>query len=365
MKKIILVLTISMMLFSACNSIDTKDKGITREASAKTDGNTDSESATVSQPKISDYFPFEPDIHMKYKGTGNEYAEFETYVDFIKDSTMQVRNINPGTNSVTVYKLENGTLKNVYSQGEVYYSHDYTSLKNRDEIIIKEPIREGTSWTLDDGSVRSITAVDKEIKVPAGNFKTIEVTTKEKDLTIRSYYAENVGLVKTEFKADDNSFNVTSELELIQKDTPYRQTVRFYFPEFLKDRIAYIDRKIDIYTNQDVKLILENELKSVPENSGLSKVLSPNTKILGCSIDDEKGIINVDFSTHLVKEMNAGTGFEYMLLQSIVNTFGDYYGKDKVVITLEGKPYESGHILKETGEYFTVEKDKAVEYKGK
>ena len=44
--------------------------------------------------------------------------------------------------------------------------------------------------------------------------------------------------------------------------------------------------------------------------------------------------------------MNAGAGGENLILQSIVNTFGNYYG-EKVYLTVDNKPYESGHIVLE------------------
>jgi hypothetical protein len=58
--------------------------------------------------------------------------------------------------------------------------------------------------------------------------------------------------------------------------------------------------------------------------------------------------------------MNAGAGYELLILQSITNTLGNYYGAQKVYITMEGKPYESGHILMKKGETFKVNMDKVI-----
>lgn len=313
--------------------------------------------------KLSDYFPLAADVHMKYKGTGNEYAEYETYVDYINEDTMQIRNVNPGTTSAVVYKLKDGILKKVYSQGEIYYKYDYTASTNSDETILKEPIVEGTSWNLSDGSLREITAVEKEIEVPAGKFETVEVTTKRQNSIEKDYYAKNMGLIKREYKSADGSFTVTSELEKFEKGVPYKQKVKFYFPQFTKDRIVYIEREIATVTNEDIKVKLEEGLKTVPENSELTKVLSPNAKILGVSIDEKNSTVTVDISSHFVKEMNAGTSLESMLLESVTNTFGNYFQKSKVILTIDGKPYESGHILMKQGEYMKVTKDNVAEYK--
>ena len=235
--------------------------------------------------------------------------------------------------------------------------------RNMDEILLKEPIKVGTSWTLSDGGIRSITAVDKLIKTPAGEYNALEITTKREDYIIRDYLVKNIGYVKTEFNVNDGEYPVMSELELIEKGAPIKQTIRFYYLEFSKDRVVYIDRAIEIYTNEDMKLLFEKGLKTIPENSDLSKTLSPNAKILGLILDDKNGTVTVDFSDELLKEMNAGTTFESMLITSITNTFGNYFQKTKVIISVEGKPYQSGHFLLKEGEYFTEKSEGVVEYK--
>ncbi len=59
--------------------------------------------------------------------------------------------------------------------------------------------------------------------------------------------------------------------------------------------------------------------------------------------------------------MNAGTALEGLIIKSITNTFGHYYGMDKVVIHVEGKPYESGTSCS-VREYFNVSDDGTAEY---
>jgi hypothetical protein len=61
--------------------------------------------------------------------------------------------------------------------------------------------------------------------------------------------------------------------------------------------------------------------------------------------------------------MNAGAGYESMILQSIVNTLGGYYGVDQVYLTVEGEPYSSGHIAMKKGEFFKVNLNNSVEIK--
>lgn len=347
----VIVIFISAALITSCNAVNKLQEGESKNRTANT------------ELKVSDYFPFIKDIHMSYKGIGNEYAEYQTYVEYIKGNIMQVRNINPGTSLAVVYELKDGELKRTLNRGEVYYRYDYTSSKDKDEILIKEPIKVGTSWTLKDGTKRSITFLDKNISTPLGNYTALEITTESSESTVIDYYVKNIGHVKKVFKTKEDDFTISSELEKIEKDIPYKEQIRFYYPDFLKDKLAYVDRNVELFTNNDIKEVFEKEMKIIPEGSNLTKVLSDNTKILNIELDDDKDMVTVDFSSHLVSEMNAGTTLESMLLKSITNTFGIYFQKQKVKITLEGKPYSSGHVLMGPEEYFTVNTENTYEFK--
>lgn len=318
---------------------------------------------TLEEGKASDYFAFTKDIHKIFKGTGNEYAGYDSYVDFIKDNVAQERISNGGTTSVGVYVLSEGAIKKVFNQGETYYCYDYTASTNMDEIIIKEPIREGTSWNLSDGAVRSISAIDKKVGTEFGIYNALEITTKSTNSTIKDYYVKDIGHVKSEFSSGDDTNLVTSELSKVETGIPYIQNISFYFLDFSKESIVFINRNIEFKTNDDMKLIFEKELKTIPENSGLAKVLTPNVKILGITLDDKSNTVTVDFSNQLVKEMNAGSSFESLILRCITNTFGTYYQKENVIITMEGKPYESGHFILQPGESYKVKTDDVKEFK--
>lgn len=381
MKKMIIIITILTMLLSACSGNNQIQQGTTPAGTAENTGVTGIPETTVStevnttavvQPSssapaettatVSDYFPFTANLHMVYKGTGNEYASYETYVDYIRGDKMQIRKNNGGSETVSVYAVKDGKLVSTYSRGEIYYKYDFTSMSDGDDVLLKEPLAAGTSWTAKDGSSRSITSVDSQIETPAGKYTAIEVTTKRKDSTDKDYYAKGVGLVKTIFNSGDASMMVMSELKQIEKDVSYLREMNFYFPQFDKDRIVYIVRDVEIKTNEDMKFKFQKELKIIPDAGGLAKTLTKNTKVLGIKVDEEKGTVAVDLSSDFIKEMNAGTSFEGMLLNSITSTFGDYYLKSKVIITIDGKPYESGHILMRQGEAFDVKPEGIVQY---
>lgn len=337
--------------------------GCTRaESTSKISVPDDVPSTVRTEHKVSDYFPLEKDVHIKYKGNGNEYAEYETYVEYVKNNVVQIRNVNPGTSTVNVYKLEDGMIKRVYYSGEVYYRYDFTSLSGDEEVLLKEPIEVGNAWTLSDGSKRSITSVDVDVKTQAGDFKAVEVTTETQDSVTKEYYAKDMGMIKSVFTSKGSSFSVSSEVEKIEKDVPFKHTVRFYFPDFTNDRIVFVDRPVEISTNQDMKYKFQKEMKTIPEGSGLIKVLTPKVQVSSPVLDKEGGTVTVNFSQELVKDMNAGSGLELMIVQCITNTIGNYYQVPNVVINVDGKPYSSGHILLRPGEHFTVDTSKTVQY---
>lgn len=368
MKKVLTIAVLFTMLLSACSGFGPA----TNNSSADTSGNGNttqqtsqgtSSSKPAAQSTVSDYFPMKGDVHMKYKGTGNEYAQYETYVDYVKDKVIQIRENNGGTEMALVYAIKDGALVNTFSRGETYYKYDYTAKTDKEDILLKEPLVTGTAWKLADGSERSITATDVQVETPAGKFSAIEVTTKSKDSETKDYYARDTGLVKTVFKSNNTSSTVTSELEKVDKDVPFKQTVKFYFPQFDKDRIVFVEREISLKTNQDMKWQFQKELKTIPESGGLGKTLTKNTQVRGISLDDKNDSVTVDLSGDFIKEMNAGTTLEGMLVNSITNTFGSYYMKSKCILLIDGKPYESGHILMKKGEAFDVKTEGIAQFK--
>ncbi|HKM40883.1 MAG TPA: GerMN domain-containing protein, partial [Patescibacteria group bacterium] len=80
------------------------------------------------------------------------------------------------------------------------------------------------------------------------------------------------------------------------------------------------------------------------------------------NLDRNTWTLEVDFSKELLTEMNAGSSLEGEILKSLVNTLGEFYDVDKVYITVEGQPYESGHFAISSEEFFKVDKDGIKEF---
>ncbi|WP_019849506.1 GerMN domain-containing protein [Desulfitobacterium sp. PCE1] len=308
---------------------------------------------------LANYLAYQENTKYVYEGQGNEYASFTTYVDYIKGGKVQLRTNNGGTETVRVLGLDAGRMIQLLAQGETYYREDLTqssSLNTSGDVLLKEPLTKGTSWTLADNRKRTITNVNMDLSTPSGNYKVIEVTTEGKDNTITDYYAPNVGLVKTVYKGTDG-YEVISTLSKLEKDTPLVQNVKVYDPNINDDKIYTTQTQLSFKTNDITKQIFEEEFK---KQANHGRLIGDNVKIKSLYLNQD-GRVYIDFTKNFVREMNAGSGYEGMILQSIVNTLGNYYGASEVYLTLEGEPYASGHIEMKKGEFFKVNMDNVIE----
>lgn len=361
MKKLFLAacLILSITLLSSCTNkpSNTDDQG------SITNINTPTPQAIAETQTIADYFSYQPNVRYVYEGAGNEYASYDVFVDYLAGNRVQLRTNNGGTELAEVLENKDGALTVLLSKGEVYYRENFTAKTFAGgDALLKEPLTKGTEWVLADGSKRSITNTNVDMTTPLGSYKTLEVTTEAKDSKTVDYYAANIGLVKSVFTANgDETSAISSTLIKMENNVPFVQTVKFYYPNVIDDKINYVEKKLSFNTNDITKMVFEKAFKDVPKGN-VGKVLSANAKIKSLYLNKDNRVY-IDFSKELVTEMNAGSGYESMILQSIVNTFGEYYGVDKVYLTVEGSPYSSGHILMQKGEFFTVNLKNSFEMK--
>lgn len=307
--------------------------------------------ASATAGSVKDYFPVKPNTRYMYEGSGSEYAFYDVVLDYSQGAKMQQRVDNGGTVMAKVIEVKDGIAKLVYTRPEVYYRENFlTQKKNASEILLKEPLRAGTKWKLPDGRERRISRISVSISTPSGDYKALEVITKSKDSTTTDYYAKNVGLVKTVFKSGDSE--VSSTLEKIEKDKPFVQTIRFFYPDANGDRVLSVEKQVSFRTNDITRIVLAQAYKDALVNK--SKVFSKNTKINSLYLNRD-GMVYIDLNRAFVTEMNAGSGFESLILQSVANTFGVYYGVERVYLTIDNKLYESGHIALKKGQYLKVD----------
>ena len=361
----VLIIILTFGLLTACskelptkvtppeNTGITQPKGTTTEPKDTTTKLIDTSSKDTGDiAKIGDYYPFEKNIKYMYEGDGNEYATYSVFVDYLRGTRQQIRINNGGTETVQVLENSGGELRRIYFKGENYYREDVTSKSNqKPDVLLKEPLTKGNYWETSDGGKRSITSLKVVIKTPLASYDCIEITTVRKESTNKEYYAAKIGLVKTIFTSEGSE--VSSTLSKMEKNVPFVQTVKFYYPNGNDNMNYATDKELSFNTNDITKKIFEKHFKEAP-NKNVGKLISTNTTIKSLYLNTDN-MVYVDFSKEFTKEMNAGSGYESQILQCIANTLGDYYMVNKVYITVEGKPYSSGHILMKKGEAFIVD----------
>jgi hypothetical protein len=140
---------------------------------------------------------------------------------------------------------------------------------------------------------------------------------------------------------------VSSSLKSIEENSSNIQSVQFYYPDE-SGKIYYKTKQVPFRTNDRTANILEKAYKeSVGETSGV--VLTTNAAIKSLALDDGNKV-RLDLNSDFLTEMNAGAAFETVILQCIANTFCHYYDAEELILTIEGKPYESGHIIMQENE---------------
>jgi hypothetical protein len=298
---------------------------------------------------IADYYPIRENVHYVYAGEGMEFAAYDVVVDYTAKDRVQQRVDNGGTVMARVLAIEDGALKRVFSREDAFYRENLIQKTGGEpEILLMEPIEKGTSWSVS-GGTRTITDTAAVVTTPSGEYTAVEVTTERDESTTADYYAEGIGLVKSVFRTGDAE--ITSSLSAVEEDFTFKQTVRFYYPDSSAEDLQYTDAEVGFKTNDVTRLVLEEAYKTA---AGASKVLSENTKINSLYLNDD-GMVYLDLNKSFVTEMNAGSGTEALILQSVANTFCRYYNASRMILTIDSGLYESGHIALQKGEYLTAD----------
>ncbi|HAQ41446.1 MAG TPA: hypothetical protein DCM73_11870 [Clostridiales bacterium] len=333
MRKLFFVMLFSVLFFTACNN-----------------GNAAQEQNVPDELKIEDFFSLNENAKYTYAGEGNEFASYTVFIDYINGSRVQTRTNNGATELVRVLEVKDGELIELMSRGETYFRENFT---NNDysggKVLLKEPLKEGNSWSSGNDSTSTITGISKQIVTPQGNMDAIEVTTESHQGTTIAYYAKNTGLVKTVDKGE--GYEISSVLSNIENNSPLIQTITLFYPNTDGIHLNTVDVQVSFNTNDEPKDVIEKTVKDLSVN----EVLSKNAQINKLYFNEEENSVHVDLSKEFATEMNVGAGFESLILQSVTNTLGSYYGVQNVYLTIDGGPYESGHVILEENEPLKVD----------
>ena len=372
------VLFIAGMVLSACgtdNTIDepldeeevvapdvdenVTDDGTNDDDTNDSDEDTNGETDQVSQD-IETWFPRLENTLLEYEGEGMEYSSFTRYPQFAHDDTLQMLESTGGTDVAIIYEYTENQIEEVFIRPETYFREDFvdTGLESEHSgfnIILQAPIEVGHSWESPNGTTSEITEVGIEMDTPMGSVEAIGVTTIFEDGIEVSYYGEGIGLIQREMvQGDDEETKVTSRLTAFEGNKAEEIPLTVYGVDDQALGIDAVPVTMSLMTNDPARLTLASLMRGEsPETEGLyllTEGVEINYMYLG-----HDGIVHVDFSSELVNEMNAGSGTEGLLLQSIANTIGGYYGVQEIALTVDGGSYESGHILLEEGDTLTVD----------
>lgn len=310
----------------------------------------------VSQ-NLESWIPKLENVQYDYIGEGMEYSSFTMIPQFSHANTWQFVEENEGTTTAFIYEYSGNEIVEIFSRPETYFREDFVDTgypsATEDDILLQTPIEEGHSWESPNGAQYKITGINVPIDTPSGSYETIEVSRTNGDNELIRYYAEEVGLVHEVFEMNSEN-EVTSSLATITEEAQETRSMTFYTLDDQAMGINPIEAELTFETNNPPRIGIADALAGgIPEMENAT-LLPENVEINYLFIDEED-IAHVDFSEELLSEVQAGAGIESMILQSIINTIGDYYMVEDILLTVENEPYSSGHIALDEGETMTVD----------
>ncbi|WP_225743630.1 GerMN domain-containing protein [Marinilactibacillus sp. Marseille-P9653] len=367
--KTVAVLTLSGFLLAACEpaqeqeAVDpdpTETVTVPEPGEADTDTDTEEtadETDTLSQNML-DWLPMNEDTAYTYSGTGSEFAEYQSYPQFIHNDTLQFVETNASTETVKIYEYTENEVREVFTRAETYFRDDFvdtglnSSEQDQLEILLQAPVEIGRSWDSPSGSVSEITDANVEVETPAGTYSALEITRTLNDQSDKLYYAKGTGLIQTISDVDGET-EIISSLSNIQEDAAEEIPLTLYELNEMATALTTTNATMELRTNDPARLQLTEMLNGSTGDMTIP-TLTENVQINYLYLGNDQ-IAHVDFSEELINDMNAGSGIEALLIQSLVNTIGGLYQVDEVLLTVEDAPYASGHIAMEEGQTMSVD----------
>lgn len=341
--------------FDKTTDSNTSDPTNSNNTNSSNTNSSNTNKSDISSFTLNDILPNKVDLRLTYSG-GFENGGETSYVEFIKGTKVQIRTVNGGTSMVTVYEKKEDGIYIVFQKGEVYEVKNFINTpSNTNKVFIKAPIKVGTTWNVENGAIAKITAVNSKIKTAVGNLDTVVITSEKDGSTSTKYIGRNLGIVKNSFKTGNEEF--LTELVEIKENSPVTTSVRIYYYDAKNDKILYKDFTKKGEGTTLINSTIMKELTNSPKD-GINATLTNGVTIKSIKTIADKDQVIVDLPESFVKNMNLGGGVEVNILQCIVNTIGYNYKVNSVIITLDGKPYESGHISMKAGESFKVDYSK-------
>ncbi|MDI9215346.1 GerMN domain-containing protein [Clostridium tertium] len=204
---------------------------------------------------------------------------------------------------------------------------------------------------------KRILAILISLSIPFSMISCGAEANSNKNNTASNISNNEATLIDEEDNINDNT--QSDKYDISNSNETITDNANIYYYDVVTDKIVYISKTIEI-KDKAVATALVKELKKAPSEE-IASALNSDISLNSAKVDSENDTIKLDFSSNFVEAQNLGSGPESSTLTAICNTFGDYFNVSKVIITLDGKPYTSGHISMKDGDIFKVNLDNTFE----
>nr|WP_300090362.1 FAD-dependent oxidoreductase [Sedimentibacter sp.] len=301
---------------------------------------------------VANYFPVLKDTKYTYINAENNET-YEVTADYTSEDRMQLRTKYADEVNISVILLTDNTAVLTVSQEENYFRKNMMNYAGSEEVLLMGPVEEGRSWSVEGGGIRTITSVASEVSTPIDIYHSIEVTTVWENKKTIDYYAKGVGLVKSVVITeripegsevlDENAEKTqdTYYLSEIKKNYNLSEEIFFYFPDFKNKKIRNVSETIEFRTNDVTEDVFSSAYRDIVY--GEVRVLPKNSRLNTIDMDMD-WTLHIDLSKEFLSGMNEEAMQEGMILQSITNTFGRFFGTDQVRFTVDNEDYKSSNI---------------------
>lgn len=194
-------------------------------------------------------------------------------------------------------------------------------------LLFRKPLTKGDTWVTN-GVDFWVSSLDYKGFTISNNLSDLHF---ELDRGLTIYDLKDYG-VKLELQgvSDDVLLDVPIRIDLINEQNLASEDVNI---------------NIGIETNQDL-VVMFNGIYENPTVSGYASPMPTGTKILSIELNELENYVHIDVSKAF-QNGNWGSSVESEVLKAISDTFCDFYNVDKVMLTVEGESYQSGHVVLE------------------
>ena len=377
LRKFLMPVMAAAIIFTACNEAENNPAPI--ETGIPTISVDTTGKDTSVQGTIDEYFPFAQGGYYVYDRT-DALGTSSTYNIYVEGNKMQRISIAGSYRVTEIFEYTDGELRINYASDAASCFENLVDIKGSYPMtILKEPLTLGNTWETYSGptikgvakGMCAITDVGVEIETPQGKVSAIEVSTElENGYTNVEYYAKGIGLVKNGYfikgfettntnqgvvnvtKAED--MNTDMVLNSYESGHSYEFIIKLHHPNENVDELESKEFTYIFDENTSKEKIFEELLKN-SDGKENEKIISPNTTVNSIAIEralsqnietgksTEVATVKVDLSKNFSDDMNAGSGYEMLLLQSLENTFKEFFKAAEFVLTVDGEPYVSKH----------------------